>query len=73
MNKNEPITKCPYCGCQVEETNLKHYVNGLIPVHINDGCSFCQPLPLTVRAAYTSDDHDWTEEIEAAWQQELYG
>lgn len=64
---------CPYCKCRVEETPLKHYVNGIVPVMLNEGCEFCQPLPLTVRAAYDSDETEWGPTIEEARALEVCG
>lgn len=38
--------KCPYCGCRIELTEDKRYVNGIQPIFLNQGCEFCSPLPL---------------------------
>jgi hypothetical protein len=48
--------QCPYCKSPVEQTNLKRYTNGIMPIFLNDGCEFCQPLPIEEVAAYDSDD-----------------
>lgn len=54
MNSNE--TECPYCHCPVEATELKRYVNGIMPIFLADGCEYCQPLPVEEIAFYDSDD-----------------
>lgn len=51
------ITNCPYCESLVEETELKHFVNGIRPIMLNEGCEFCRPsaIPQELIGAYDKD------------------
>lgn len=64
------IKFCPYCKAEVEETNLKHYVNGIMPIYLNEGCEFCQPLSTEIIPAYDQDSEamDATIEEVKSWQ-----